>query len=69
MEVSAVRLLGSCREHERDAGVRFHAVPVGTAKALCGARPGRRSAGWADHPSQIGTAITCPKCAKAMARH
>jgi hypothetical protein len=55
-------LAGRCVDGaERDGGTRFHVVNLTTAKALCGARPGKRSAGWFGawiRPPQI----TCPKC-------
>ena len=34
-------------------------VPVAGYVALCGAKPGRRSAGWSDHDEP---AATCPRC-------
>jgi hypothetical protein len=51
----------------RDHGKIVHAT-IGTAsychgKAICGAKPGPRSAGWSDAES----AVTCPKCLKKMA--
>jgi hypothetical protein len=60
------RMSGQCGEGERDGGKRYHAVPVGGsthAKALCGAKPGRRSVGWGEHH---GTAVTCPRCLKRL---
>jgi len=59
-------MLGRLNEGERDGGKRFHAVPVGKSthtKAICGAKPGRRSVGWGDN---IGTAVTCPRCLKRL---
>ena len=31
---------------------------------LCGAKPGRRSAGWSSYP---GEQVTCPKCLRKLA--
>ena len=42
---------------ERDHGMIVHAV--GKAGALCGAKPGGRSAGWSLYPEDR---ITCSKC-------
>jgi len=62
------RLAGRCSNgFERDGGARFHAVPAddrGVAYvALCGAKPGRRSAGWSSYP---GEAVTCPRCLRKL---
>jgi hypothetical protein len=55
-----LRLMGRCRDGaERDSGTRFHAVRVGCWSAICGAKPGKRSAGWSSHQ---GTEPTCPLC-------
>jgi len=43
----------------------FHAVPVGGhpwIRAICGAGPGVRSAGWAVEEDEI----TCPRCLQLM---
>jgi hypothetical protein len=67
--VQALRMLGSCRDGaERDAGQHFHAVPRSSSRALCGKRPGRRSAGWAAHETQVGkiSDISCPRCRQAL---
>lgn len=52
---------------ERDAGRIIHAVPEGSAyshaRALCGVRPGRRSAGWSAYPEP---AVTCPRCQRLL---
>lgn len=64
-------MAGSCRNGaERDKGSLYHAVvsesdPSCTAiPALCGRRPGIRSAGWS-RASAPG--VTCPKCQKKAA--
>lgn len=61
--------------HERGQGSVLHAVPRGTiltttqsdAKALCGAKPGARSAGWSSTPRPIDQ-VTCPRCLNAIAK-
>lgn len=55
---------------EADQGKRIHAVPdnvghYGLGKALCGAKPGRRSGGW-DVDHHAGRAVTCPRCVARM---
>jgi len=67
-DVRPMRLLGACAAHERDAGYVFHARLPGAWAALCGTHPGRRSAGWADHPTQIGRTVTCPRCLARLKR-
>jgi hypothetical protein len=65
----AIRMMGRCANGaERDGGVRYHALAEHSWKALCGAAPGRRSAGWADYPDSIkpASAVTCPKCRKKL---
>lgn len=63
-------LAGRCASgRERGQGMRVHAVPRSdelerndycVTRALCGAKPGPRSAGW----SYFGQrAVTCPRCA------
>lgn len=52
---------------ERDAGTLVHLVPDETihyghtARALCGAKPGRRSGGW-DTDHYAGGSPTCIRC-------
>ncbi len=66
-------LAGRCAsDREADQGTRVHAVPYSQAlatngyainRAICGAKPGPRSAGW----SYFGPrAVTCPKCLARM---
>lgn len=57
---------------ELGQGSRIHAVPAvasdySHATAACGARPGRRSAGW-DVTNAAGKAITCPRCIRVEAK-
>ena len=64
------RSAGRCANgHERGQGVRTHAVPASDelarngyvlTPALCGAKPGSRSAGWSHWPGM--GAVTCPRC-------
>jgi hypothetical protein len=59
------RLAGRCANGaERDGGTLFHAVPAGKWDALCGAHPGRRSAGWSQY---AGDGVSCPKCLRKLA--
>ncbi len=63
------RLAGQCLTGaERDGGRIYHAVPTGPEptfeRAVCGAKPGRLSAGWSD----VGEAVTCPRCLRALER-
>lgn len=50
---------------ERDSGKLFHAVPLVIGIALCGAKPGRRSAGWSENTIE-NDVVTCPRCLKKM---
>lgn len=69
MDCEARKLTGRCSSGaERGRGVKFHAVSTGSspwATALCGARPGRLSAGWSEH---LGDAVTCPRCTRKLER-
>jgi hypothetical protein len=54
------QMAGRCANGaERDHGARWHAINAYTGKALCGATPGRRSAGWSMYR---GESVTCPRC-------
>lgn len=58
-------LTGRCADGaERDKGTLCHAV-VNEYRALCGAKPGRLSAGWSPHASDT---VTCEKCKRAILR-
>ena len=63
------RLGGRARNGaDREGGVRMHALPIGSdafSTALCGAKPGRQSAGWTDDSRH--TEVTCPRCLRKMA--
>ncbi len=63
-------LAGRCANGgERDKGRIWHAVPRDGWTALCGAEPGRRSAGWAPWDATDRThEITCPRCQRALAK-
>lgn len=55
------RLAGRCANGaERDRGAVWHAVPKDSWTALCGAKPGKRSAGWSSE--QPEGAASCEKC-------
>ena len=64
-------LAGRCANGaERDGGRLWHALPAEEWQALCGAQPGRRSAGWGSWvrlPGE-GLAVTCPRCRQRLAR-
>lgn len=52
--------------NEADSGTLVHLVPdetghYGDGRALCGARPGRRSGGW-DVDHYVGASPTCIRC-------
>ena len=48
---------------ELDHGRRVHAVADGQNKAMCGAKPGKRSVGWSRSTSDE---VTCPRCVKKL---
>ena len=53
---------------QRGGGTLYHATesgPYGLGRALCGAKPGRRSAGWSNLP---GTDVTCTRCLSKLRR-
>ena len=66
-DIIAMYLAGRCANgSELDCGTRWHALPNGLGwTALCGAKPGRRSAGWRGFPDEIH-AVTCPRCLAKM---
>ena len=66
--MQSLYLAGRCANgSELDCGTRFHAVPEHAEIALCGARPGRRSAGWrGDQLYDRHGRINCPRCIKRM---
>jgi hypothetical protein len=62
-----LRKIGRCANGaERDKGHIYHAVRKGGWTALCGAEPGRTSAGWS-HWNDPEQAVTCPRCKKKIA--
>lgn len=70
MEWQPCYLAGRCHDGaQKDGGTLWHAVPVTSWKALCGAEPGRRSAGWApwDESERVHE-VTCPRCKKVLAK-
>jgi hypothetical protein len=70
-KLHALSMAGRCANgSERDHGKLMHAVPAENhgngrmGKAVCGAQPGKRSAGWSD-PIE-GRVPTCPRCLKKL---
>lgn len=64
------QLAGRCTSGaERGHGRLWHAVENGTAygmeRAMCGATPGRHSAGWSNTEGQI---VTCQGCHSRLMR-
>ena len=70
-ETKAAMLAGRCRSGSEPGGTRLHVVPDwkpgGMNVAICGAKPGRTSAGWSSWPESIENA-NCPRCLKALKR-
>jgi len=67
-EPAAMYLAGRCANgSELDSGTLWHALQnLETSRtAMCGARPGRRSAGWRGYPDEIH-AVTCKRCLAKM---
>lgn len=65
----ATQKTGRCANgNERDGGAVRHAVERGAdlKAALCGATPGRRSAGWSIHTLSLDK-VSCPRCLRRMA--
>lgn len=64
--ITLLMMGGRCADGaERDHGTLIHACAAGEYAALCGRKPGRRSAGWFDAPAGA-TAPTCPRCRAKM---
>lgn len=58
------QLAGRCADgFEGGHGRLWHAINLDGA--LCGAKPGRRSAGWSTY-TIYGQDVTCPKCLKKL---
>ncbi len=65
-----------CNEFQGGHGKRYHAVPLEEGetqetkisytkrKAMCGAKPGPRSVGWATEDK--GAEVNCPRCLKKL---
>lgn len=63
-DLQYLRLAGRCADGaERGKGSLFHAVEIGKSAALCGAKPGRHSAGWS---FSNGVVLTCQKCIRKL---
>lgn len=66
---AAMRLMGRCANgNEADGGTKYHIKGPSHWKALCGAQPGRRSAGWADYADARKPIeqATCTKCLERL---
>lgn len=58
--------IGRCANGaERDSGFVLHAVEGGAWTAICGAQPGRQSAGWS-HEDVPAEKVSCPRCLKKL---
>ena len=58
------RLSGRCSDGaERDGGTVYHVVMADSDRAVCGAKPGRRSAGWSPYH---GADVTCDVCRQRL---
>lgn len=65
----ALSLTGRCADGaERGKGTLRHAVADKSWAALCGAKPGRLSAGWNDFAARPVEETTCPRCLKKLER-
>lgn len=63
-DVHPRHLLGSCASgSESDKGRLSHGVVGDSWTALCGAKPGSRSAGWAEYDD---AEVTCKRCLAKM---
>ena len=64
--LNAARKIGRCANGaERDKGFVYHAVSSDAWSALCGAKPGRLSAGWQNEPEPLER-VNCPRCLKKL---
>lgn len=67
MVLVARRKIGRCANGaERDGGHVYHAVLKSGWTAVCGAEPGRKSAGWS-HEAQPLEMVSCQRCLKKLA--
>ena len=67
MVLVARRKIGRCANGaERDGGYVYHAILKNGWTAVCGAEPGRKSAGWS-HEDQPLDKVSCPRCTKKLA--
>ena len=61
-----IQLAGRCASgYEGGHGTRSHAVEMFSNKAMCGAKPGKRSVGWSSYQDKE---VTCPRCAEKVAK-
>ena len=58
--------IGMCANGaERDGGYVRHAILKSGWTAVCGAKPGRSSAGWS-HEDEPLEKVSCPRCLKKL---
>lgn len=61
-----LELAGRCANGSQlDSGTLWHALRDGEYWAVCGAKPGRRSAGWSAY-TKPHQPVTCPRCIKKL---
>lgn len=71
-QLIGMKLAGRCANgFERGRGHIYHVLPLeadnsGWGIALCGKKPGRRSAGWSGRTEANNA--TCPRCLKLLAK-
>lgn len=64
--IAAHYKIGRCANGaERDGGHIRHAIDNGAWTAVCGAKPGRASAGWS-HEAEPADKVNCPRCLKKL---
>ena len=64
--ITARRKIGRCANGaERGKGYVYHAIADFNWTALCGAEPGRMSAGWQAEPEPIER-VNCPRCVRKL---
>jgi len=65
-KIDARRKIGRCANGaERGKGYIYHAIKGGAWTAMCGAKPGRQSAGWQSEPEPVER-VNCPRCLKKL---
>lgn len=68
--LEVLSMAGLCNNGaNRTSGRLYHLVPTGSNVALCGARPGRRSAGWYTWDDNRPSEATCRNCITRKERY